>query len=56
MAGQEQTDTTPEGKARRIVKFWHHREWLTSASSIHVHPLDLDKLEELIATELAKRD
>ena len=39
-------------RARRIVKFWKRRGWLTDAAPLHVHPLDLEKLEELIADEL----
>jgi len=49
-------DTTPQGRAQWIVKFWRRREWLTGASPIHIHPLDLDKLEQLIAAELEKQD
>ena len=41
-------------KARRLVTFWRNRDWLSSNSApLHVHPLDLDKLEDLIASALA---
>lgn len=43
---------TAHDRARRIVNFWRRRSWLSSASPIHVHPLDVDKLVELIAAEL----
>jgi hypothetical protein len=50
----EEDETTPEGRARRIVNFWRRRGWLTNSTPIHVHPLDLAKLEELIALEIVK--
>jgi hypothetical protein len=40
-------------RAKKIVEFWNSRGWAQGASPLHVHPLDLDKLEELIAQELA---
>jgi hypothetical protein len=39
-------------RARRLVDFWRSRQWLRSPSPVHVHPLDLTKLEELITMEL----
>lgn len=40
-------------RAKAIVDFWRKRGWLsTTAAPLHVHPLDLDKLEELIAAAL----
>jgi hypothetical protein len=42
-------------KARRLVDFWRNRQWLQSSSPLHVHPLDLDKLEDLIASALDER-
>jgi hypothetical protein len=40
-------------RAKEIVEFWRNRAWLSGSSApLHVHPLDLDKLEELIATAL----
>lgn len=48
--------TQPEqsrSRAKAIVEFWRKRSWLsTSSAPLHVHPLDLDKLEELIANAL----
>ena len=51
-------DTRPDARhrAQALVKFWHQRNWLTVPSSLHLHPLDLDKLEELIAQALAAED
>lgn len=34
------------------MEFWHNRRYLPSPSSLHVHPMDLGKLEELIAAAL----
>lgn len=42
----------PRTRARAIVEFWHNRRYLPSPSSLHVHPMDLGKLEELIAAAL----
>ena len=39
-------------RAKKIVEFWRRRGWLSGSSPLHVHPLDLEKLEELIANEL----
>ena len=40
-------------RAKKIVEFWRKREWLSGGPApLHVHPLDLDKLEELIASAL----
>jgi len=36
------------------VNFWRRRGWLSNSAPIHLHRLDLDKLEELIAAELEK--
>lgn len=41
-------------RAKKIVEFWNRRAWLRDAAPLHVHPIDLAKLEELIATELAR--
>jgi len=42
-----------QSQAREIVDFWHKRLWLTGGSApLHIHPLDLEKLEELIADAL----
>ena len=39
------------------MTFWRNRDWLSPGSSpLQVHPLDLDKLEDLIATALAEDD
>lgn len=40
-------------RARALVRFWHSRQWLSAPSPLHVHPLDLVKLEELIADAIA---
>ena len=51
----EQDET--RAKARRLVNFWRNRKWLSAGSApLHVHPLDLDKLEELIAVALEDGD
>ena|GEM_PF-5496912 len=50
METREPTDR--KAKARRIVDAWRERRYLPSPSPIHVHRLDLDKLEELIAEAL----
>lgn len=42
----------PRERARRLVEFWNRRGWLRNSTPMHVHPLDLAKLEELIAAEL----
>lgn len=34
------------------MDFWRRRGWLSSSSPVHVHPLDLTKLEDLIVAEL----
>lgn len=52
MGARGERDTAARERARRIVDFWRRRGWLTSAAPIHLHRLDLDKLEELIAEEL----
>ena len=39
-------------RAREIVEFWKNRTWLQSNTPLHVHQLDLTKLEELITTAL----
>jgi hypothetical protein len=39
-------------RAKRIVEFWKNRKWLPSNSPLHVHQLDLTKLEELITDAL----
>lgn len=39
-------------RARQIVEVWRERRYLPSPSPIHVHRVDLDKLEELIAEAL----
>lgn len=44
--------TDPRTRAKAIVDFWRKRGWLSGSAPLHVHPLDLDKLEELIAQEL----
>lgn len=44
----------PKSRARQIVEFWRNRQWLQGSAPLHVHPLDLDKLEDLIASALAK--
>jgi hypothetical protein len=41
-------------RAKKIVEFWNRRGWIRGGAPLHVHPLDLDKLEELIARELAR--
>lgn len=51
-----ETNPRHQARARRIVKFWRRRGWLSGSSPIHVHPLDLEKLEELIADGLADPD
>ena len=56
MEAHDHDETTPQGRARQIVNFWRRRGWSKTASPIHVLPLDLDKLEELIADELIKRE
>jgi hypothetical protein len=43
-------------QAQAIVEFWHNRRYLPVPSSLHVHPMDLGKLEELIAEALGERD
>lgn len=43
-------------RARDLVQFWHSRRWLSAPSPLHVHPLDLVKLEELIADAIANPD
>jgi hypothetical protein len=40
-------------RAKKLVEFWNRRGWVTDGAPLHVHPLDLVKLEELIARELA---
>ena len=42
-------------RAKEIVKFWKNREWLASQTPLHIHELDLTKLEELIAKALEDR-
>jgi hypothetical protein len=54
MAEADHAYTTFQERARNIVKFWRRRGWLSNSAPIHLHQLDLDKLEELIAEELAK--
>ena len=44
---------TARALARQIVDFWHGRRWLPAPAPMHVHPLDLAKLEDLIAEALA---
>jgi hypothetical protein len=39
-------------RAKKIVEFWRRRAWLSGSAPLHVHPLDLEKLEELITAEL----
>ena len=39
-------------RARRVVENWRERHYLPSPSPVHVHRLDLEKLEELIAEAL----
>jgi hypothetical protein len=53
-ARSEKPDET-RATARRLVNFWRKREWLTGSAPLHVHPLDLDKLEDLIAAALVER-
>jgi hypothetical protein len=43
-------------RARALVRFWHSRQWLPAPAPLHVHPLDLVKLEELIAAMIADPD
>jgi hypothetical protein len=43
-------------KAKEIVEFWKNRRWLQSSAPVHVHPLDLDKLEDLIVDVLEDRE
>ena len=43
-------------RARQIVEAWRERRYLPSPSPIHVHRVDLDKLEELIAEALDEVD
>lgn len=43
-------------QAQAIVDFWHNRRYLPVPSSLHVPPMDLGKLEELIAEALGDRD
>lgn len=45
-------DKDPRSRAKSIVEFWNKRGWLSGSAPQHIHPLDLDKLEELIAQEL----
>lgn len=54
MGAREQTgDEEAQRRARALVRFWHGRQWLSAPSPLHVHPLDLAKLEELVAAALA---
>lgn len=46
---------TARARARQIVEFWNARRWLPDATPLHVHPLDLAKLEQLIAEALEGR-
>jgi hypothetical protein len=39
-------------KAKAIVEFWKNRTWLPTTGPVHVHQLDLIKLEELIEEAL----
>lgn len=54
MENRDDADTSARGRARRIVEFWRLRGWLERGAPLHVHPLDLKKLEELIAEELRR--
>lgn len=38
--------------AKRVVDDWRHRRWLQNASPIQLHPLDVTKLEEMVAEAL----
>lgn len=42
-------DVDPKREAKRLVDQWRRRAWASGAAPIHVHPLDLTKLEEMIA-------
>lgn len=44
----------PKSRAKEIVNFWRRRGWLSGCAPLHVHPLDLDKLEDLIASALTE--
>jgi len=46
------TTPDPRSRAEAIVEFWRKRGWLTGSAPMHIHPLDLRKLEELIENEL----
>lgn len=39
-------------KAKQIVDFWKNRRWLPSDAPLHLHQLDIVKLEELIQEAL----
>jgi hypothetical protein len=45
--------TEVQQRARALVRFWHERRWLSAPSPLHVHPLDLAKLEQLIADAIS---
>lgn len=46
--------TEAQQRARALVQFWHERRWLSAPSPLHVHPLDLAKLEQLIADAISE--
>jgi hypothetical protein len=41
-------------RARQVVESWRERRYLPSPSPVHVHRLDLEKLEEMIAEALGE--
>lgn len=47
-----ETPSYASEKAKAIVDFWKNRRWLQHPLPVHVHQIDLAKLEELIREAL----